>query len=169
MSVPRKTRIAEYWAARERAVFAVDLLEPACFACGWWQEHWDAQRRPWEAARLQRCHLTPKSLGGPDAVENLVLLCISCHRAAPDHVNPEWMIRWIQSRDDWFIRRWHEIVAEVIQPLAQLGVPPDDATRYLTEPRFRDRVLSECAVHEGQLALSTVTAALVEHHLAAAK
>jgi len=159
-----KTQVAEYWAARKPAVFFVDLFEPACFACGYWQESWDSKPRPWEAARLQLCHLVPASLGSPDTADNIVVLCAGCHRDAPDHANPEWMIRWILAREDWLSSMARRIDTEVIGPLGLLGVTTEDIMRYLADPRFRDRMMHECTVQAGALSLATMAAAIAEHH-----
>ena len=57
MNGPGKTQIAEYWAARTPVVFDINMCQPSCFACGWWKECWAEKKEPWEASRLQRCHL----------------------------------------------------------------------------------------------------------------
>lgn len=77
-------------------------------------EHWSRQhsvkdaRIDWSSAhqycwrcrhkrRLERCHIVPASLGGPDAPSNLVLLCFRCHKEAPNHKNPVYMWQWIKA------------------------------------------------------------------------
>lgn len=165
MNGPGKTLIAEYWATRPD-VFSVNMDQPSCFACSWWRGDWTERRRPWEAARLQRCHLTPASLGGQATVENLILLCAECHREAPDHVNGEWMIRWAQDREEWIWRRLREFETEVLPLLARVGASVDDFARYMDDPKFAERVKRECAAPSAVISMSTVAAVLAQHHRA---
>ena len=58
---------------------------PICFICG-------------KESHLEICHLTPKSLGGSNNVDNLVLLCKRCHSKAPNLKNKEIMIKYIHKR-----------------------------------------------------------------------
>ncbi len=166
MNGPGKTQIAEYWAARTPVVFDINMCQPSCFACGWWKEGWAEKKEPWEASRLQRCHLAPASLGGRATVENLVLLCAECHRAAPDHVSGEWMIRWVQDREEWIWRRLREFETDVYAPLMRMGASVDDCTRYMDDPKFAERVMRECAAPSGVISMSTAGAVLAQHHLA---
>ena len=62
---------------------------------------WDeAHKRCWrcghDSSRLERCHIIPKSLGGSNKPENLVLLCNPCHKEAPDVTNKDSMWDWIK-------------------------------------------------------------------------
>jgi len=105
VSVPSKWKIAQYWnESRRRSDFAPHLVldEPCCFACGWFSERW-RQATPqasWQRAGLERAHIVPRSLGGPDDVSNLLLLCRPCHRESPDWVDPEQMARWTATREE---------------------------------------------------------------------
>lgn len=47
--------------------------------------------------RLERCHIIPHALDGPDTPENYVLLCKECHANAPNSKNPKYMWQWILS------------------------------------------------------------------------
>jgi|TARA_R100000988_G_C3909797_1_gene121437 hypothetical protein len=58
-----------------------------------WNMCWCCGHR---TSRLQKCHLTPKSLGGSNKASNLVPLCAQCHDQAPDVVDPQVMIDWIK-------------------------------------------------------------------------
>ena len=53
-----------------------------CWACG-------------DFSTLQKCHLTPKSLGGSEDPSNIVPLCRRCHYTAPDVIDPQVMLKWI--------------------------------------------------------------------------
>jgi hypothetical protein len=107
----RRSAIAEYWlgthegrARLPRNAALIDFGEPSCFACGWMAADPDAEPvlwRVWEEALLERCHLVPHALSGPDSPDNLVLLCGRCHRDAPDVGNAEYMLRWIGDRESW--------------------------------------------------------------------
>lgn len=44
---------------------------------------------------LERAHVVPRSLGGLDDLENIVLLCHECHVAAPDTAEPQYMWQWL--------------------------------------------------------------------------
>ncbi len=49
---------------------------------------------------LQKCHIVPKSLGGPDSPNNLVPLCSLCHDEAPDVKDPEAIWTWIANQQN---------------------------------------------------------------------
>lgn len=49
----------------------------------------------------------PRALGGSDDDDNLVMLCKWCHRQAPNHINPEYMQRFIwdtSAVDDYLVK-----------------------------------------------------------------
>lgn len=105
MSVPSKWKIAQHWdESLRREDFAPYLLldEPCCFACGWFSERWKqaSAQASWQRARLERAHIIPSSLGGPDDASNLLLLCKPCHQESPDWVDPAQMARWIATREE---------------------------------------------------------------------
>jgi len=99
--LPSHEEVAKYWCGRpipgSDRVPLVALDEPECFACGWcrlWQvRSHKAQKDIWKG--LQRAHVLARSLGGPDTVENLALLCKSCHDASPDTADPAIFWRWV--------------------------------------------------------------------------
>jgi len=79
--------IADYWAARESECgLAVDWAEAheRCWRCGY-------------KSHLHRCHIVPKSQGGPNDPSNLVLLCGRCHREAPNVKDPRFMWIWMRT------------------------------------------------------------------------
>lgn len=121
----RKSAIAEYWLGTHEGrarlpgnAALMDFGEPSCFACGWMAAAPDAEPvlwQVWEEALLERCHLVPHALGGPDSRDNLVLLCGRCHRDAPDVSNAEYMLRWIGDCESWgstFSRALEETVRQ---------------------------------------------------------
>lgn len=103
--MPSKWLIAQFWAASpngEKFAPYLQLDEPCCFACGWFSEHWKkaTPQASWQRATLDRAHIVPRSLGGPDDVANLLLLCRPCHEESPDWSDPEQMAHWIAAREE---------------------------------------------------------------------
>lgn len=132
----RKSAIAEYWLGTHQGrarlpdnAALIDFGEPSCFACGWMAADPDAEPvlwGVWEEALLERCHLIPHGLDGPDSPDNLVLLCGRCHRDAPDVGNAEYMLRWIGNRESWGSALWH-----ALEPaLRQAAVTEDELDRF---------------------------------------
>jgi hypothetical protein len=79
--------IVDYWVSRESECgLGVDWAEAGsrCWRCGY-------------EAGLQKCHITPRSLGGPEEPSNLVLLCGRCHREAPNVSDPRFMWIWLRT------------------------------------------------------------------------
>jgi hypothetical protein len=124
--------VARYWTSgegieRQRQVggdaisFVVDLGEASCFACGWWKEPpFDAEsiRDAWDSRKtgLERCHLVPHSKGGSDGPENLVLLCPTCHRDAPNCLDPDIMLAWcVRRRPGHFLAEKLKLVVEAVE------------------------------------------------------
>lgn len=63
---------------------------------------WDAWDQEWcncwacgDQKPLQKCHLTPKALGGADDLSNTIPLCRRCHDLAPDVLDPQVMLDWV--------------------------------------------------------------------------
>lgn len=107
-----RAKIAEYWlgTGEGRARYPenpglVDFGEPHCFACGE-PGNWPEGRLwgLWNRSGLERCHLVPRALGGPDCRENLVLLCNECQHDAPDVGDPKYMLDWMTRRESKFAR-----------------------------------------------------------------
>lgn len=79
--------IVEYWSTREAECgLGVDWTEAheRCWRCGY-------------KSSLQRCHIIPRSLRGFKEPSNLVLLCIRCHREAPNVNDPRFMWIWLRT------------------------------------------------------------------------
>ena len=77
----------------------------------------EAHERCWRCSRrmrLQFCHITPRSRGGSDEPENIVLLCQRCHREAPNVEDPSFMWFWLRAYavtcydTDWIDRGFEE-------------------------------------------------------------
>jgi hypothetical protein len=83
---------------RQIAAYWEDLIDESETGIDWE----DATTRCWRCAskvgkRLHRCHIIPKSLGGPDVPSNFVLLCGPCHQEAPNVDDPDFMWTWIKA------------------------------------------------------------------------
>ena len=123
-----KAAIAQYWLESKNGTdhlpdnaALLDPGEPTCFACGWPATKPDVSPRLWSVwnrARLDRCHLVPRALGGDDAPSNLVLLCSDCHREAPDVADPRYMLRWIARRES----RWERWTRAIHTALDDAGL-----------------------------------------------
>jgi hypothetical protein len=100
--------------------FVIDLGEPSCFACDWYDSQartYDVDdgytnlRRIWDGSRLERAHIVPYALGGGNQVSNYLLLCKQCHRDSPDTTNPRFLLQWAQRRDSYgiiMLAKWKE-------------------------------------------------------------
>ena len=149
-NMPKASRIVEFWfrwgelhakegLSRQLPEFVLDLVidlgEPFCFACrvripGWEfvETKTTAKLRGltglykhWNSLPLERAHIIPSSRGGSNRLRNLLLLCPTCHRDAPDVVDSLTMLTWLQNRHqtllDRRVREWYEACW-------QLGVDP---------------------------------------------
>jgi hypothetical protein len=79
--------IVDYWSRRESE-------------CGLGIDWAEAHERRWRCgyrSALQRCHVIPSALGGPDDPSNLVLLCGRCHREAPNVQDPRFVWIWLRA------------------------------------------------------------------------
>ncbi|GLZ62859.1 HNH endonuclease [Micromonospora sp. NBRC 107095] len=124
-AMPSHYEIALWWAehqAPDARPFVLDIGEPACFACRWYPDGCEASdtvtlKASWALrAKLDRAHLKPHSLGGSNDPSNIVLLCRTCHRDAPDWDDPAEMLAWVQRRAHWsrlaedkLLAAWDEI------------------------------------------------------------
>lgn len=91
--------IVEYWSSRkDECSLSIDWAE--------------ASKRCWRCTgkrKLQRCHVVPRSLGGSEEPENLVLLCGQCHSEAPNVADPNFMWVWLSGHAIGFYGSyWYE-------------------------------------------------------------
>ena len=136
----------------------------------------DAEKRCWRCAyksKLERCHIVPKSRGGADSVENLVLLCRRCHREAPNVRDKRFMWIWLRANCvPFYDMYWTNRGAEEFEVM--FGRPP------FSTPAFTSDLIDEAmqiirteidhaTIHwgEGRLNPSTIASifALVEEKL----
>jgi hypothetical protein len=82
-----KKEIVRYWASKQDE-------------CGLSVDWAEAEKLCWRCAhkrKLQRCHIIPRSLGGGEGPDNLVLLCGQCHTEAPNVADPDFMWDWLRA------------------------------------------------------------------------
>jgi 5-methylcytosine-specific restriction endonuclease McrA len=84
-TMPSKGSIYEYWKDNPKEYFVLDELslinENTCFACG--------------KLGTQRCHIKPRIYGGDERLENLHLLCNTCHVESESYMDDEYW-RWFE-------------------------------------------------------------------------
>jgi hypothetical protein len=109
MSLPSRAAIAAYWSTvpvkwNDGTTHPMEHNDEGCWACGW-----DVDA----CGTLERAHLVPRSLGGSDEPSNLVLLCRSCHRKAPNTDDAQYMLDWVRGYADREAARFEETAREI--------------------------------------------------------
>ncbi|MFQ5979200.1 MAG: HNH endonuclease [Candidatus Heimdallarchaeota archaeon] len=175
-SLPSKAEIVNYW--KDWLIEnGFDLGEPSCWACEWgWNgkydiikpdASWEEIRKAWEAAPLQRCHVLAHSLGGPDDVSNLFLMCRECHDLAPNTTSQEAFLKWADSQN-WFNRKINRIQEEA----KAFNIKEEDFEEFTTiinSPGFKKWIKKNATLHFSQrgygldLTISTLVAAIWEY------
>lgn len=63
---------------------------------------------------LQRCHITPRMVGGENQVSNYFLLCKECHQESPDYLDTKFFFAYIRyvryKKFEIFVNREHELL-----------------------------------------------------------
>lgn len=107
-----------------------------CWRCGW------------AGSRIERCHIIPASLDGPDQPSNLVLLCHRCHLDAPDVLDPAVMWKYIDCHEpewcEWFAETWRAVDAATTK-----DAPFGDADVAFLLNRMQWLVFDATAFHGG--------------------
>jgi Zn finger protein HypA/HybF involved in hydrogenase expression len=88
--------IAEYWASHHNeSSLSIDWFdaEILCWRCS-------------EKRNLERCHIIPRSLGGSEEPNNLILLCKECHSEAPNVNDSTFMWLWLKAHAQPFYRTY---------------------------------------------------------------
>ncbi len=112
MSTPRKMPTAravhKWWAFHEwdywwRTWGQVDVGEPSCYRCSWW----NGERDDNPFSGLDRAHLTDRWCDGDDSHHNLVLLCRECHREMPSFQPGEYFdaVAWVATGRHFLLER----------------------------------------------------------------
>ena len=158
-SLPSTTEIFRYWKDRIHIEANwIDWGEPSCWACGLgWEGRYDIKtpnaswtsiERAWERAPLQRCHIVPKSLRGPDTVDNLFLMCRECHDLAPNTPIREIFFHWVKQQS-WFRRSENTLKHE----LEAWRIPKNSYERIasdLKSKRFKAWAKNRIGLHRPQ-------------------
>jgi len=117
-NLPTHKAIVEYWQPR---VCEQDLgtdwdeAEHRCWRCG--------VKRSGKKSKLEKCHIIPAQLGGPDTVDNLVLLCWRCHAEAPNINSKTVMWDWIKTtKADFYDTFWTLRVFDEVEKLYGVSV-----------------------------------------------
>lgn len=136
--------------------------------CGLSVDWAEAKKLCWRCAQgrqLQRCHIIPRALGGPDDPCNLVLLCAQCHSEAPNVADPDFMWTWLRAHAVSFygtywhtrgIREYEFIYGE--KPFTGVNNPES------LMPRIRaalETYMKQASTHWGQGKLNPATIAWV--------
>ena len=123
----------------------LDQGEPCCWACGKYAVKDDELESfnkdpsvthdnyfkklyslPVLRSRLNRCHVTPRALGGEDSPDNLFLMCEECHALSPDTVNWAAFFRWVYDRNQRYVSgrmSGHEVYDRINEELNRRGFP----------------------------------------------
>ena len=151
--------VVDYWSAREDdyglgATWAdADKL---CWRCG---------RR----AKLQQCHIVPKSRGGACEPSNLVLLCRLCHREAPSVSDPRYMWIWLRATSDAFFEvfRFRRAMDQYVTIFGRAPFEGVDVAAVPVEEMesLLRQILRGTVVHFGEGHLNPVTVACVIHQV----
>lgn len=160
-TAPPKLLIAQYWAYMRGCPFVMDIGEPSCFACGWYDPGWitySSKPGPglsrnlffiWDGTTgLEKAHLVPHSLGGKAEPANLVLLCHDCHVEAPDFIRPQYMLAWMRSRSS-HTQRMMEGVIHNLRTFRMTEIPITNVMAALDDPEFSTFVAQFAGIHGG--------------------
>ena len=95
--MPGVAAIVKHWQA-QGAPIAVDWSEAHdhCWRCGCDLVRGFSAKHSEDDAFPHRAHIVPRSLGGSDTADNLIILCRRCHLQAPDVADKDFMWEWIR-------------------------------------------------------------------------
>lgn len=154
---PHAYDIAQHWSRGEFAA-EIDWGEPACFACGWFSADAPAYpdvtcRQAWERSGLERAHIVPHALNGPNDVDNYLMLCPPCHRDAPDWDEPSVMIGWAKQRPAYLRLQMDRAAGLDMAVMARLVDLPD------WRGRMQEALDAHGGLHGTHLSFATFDAA----------
>lgn len=153
--VPCMRDIVDYWSRRQDE-------------CGLSVDWSEAHKRCWCCAgvrRLQRCHITPRSLRGSDDASNRVLLCAECHAEAPNVADPEFMWVWLRARavpfyGTYWLERGFREYEFIFRMKPFEGLPVTEAMMSALRSALRP-CFAQTSAHWGQGRLNAATVAWV--------
>jgi len=100
---------------------AIDIGEPACFACGFYEPEWGVDyetifdwMKAWGVAskKLQRSHIIPVALGGGNDPSNLVMLCKRCNTNNPHTKDRDWYLNWLINAKNQQFEEINKVIEE---------------------------------------------------------
>jgi len=108
--MPTLWQIAHHW--HVDGPFEMHIRQPSCFACRNVGSEQVARKMTtlfpkdrWALGScfLERAHLVNHAWGGLDAVQNIVPLCLRCHRKMPSFRcgTGRWAVAWVQGGGRW--------------------------------------------------------------------
>ena len=134
----------------------------------------EARERYWRCGcerNLERCHIVPDALDGPDTPENIVLLCRRCHAEGPNVKDPEVMWDWLKAYavpfydTFWMSRGMQEFEFlygypfEVgLMQLTKLSQRSSEEVERLIQEKLKE-TNEEASIHFGQPYFNTATVA----------
>ncbi len=104
-NLPKKQEIFNHWRDKlpEHGIY-VDWHECSCWACGeFYNGKYDdpEAKDPWNKIPLHRCHIKARQFDGTDDLDNLMLLCETCHIESPDTIFREHFLTWVRNRESF--------------------------------------------------------------------
>lgn len=178
MSLPNNYEIFNYWKDKQfsnRNVIVTDWLEPSCWCCSKpiqvetpemianedFKKVWNRTR-----GKLERCHIIPKALGGPDTPDNLFLLCPSCHRESPDTISKEMFLSWIEMKRQKCILgvRLDNLIQEVTSICKHMNVNMYDFLEFASKVKDRD-IENKTNTHGAEFILSSYLMIIMKIYL----
>lgn len=78
----------------------------SCYACGKPDNH------------LHACHITPHTLEGEGAPENMFLMCRLCHADAPDTIYPDLFFHYVKEKEFHFATTIKSVHAKITSLMA---------------------------------------------------
>ena len=152
-------QVVEYWEIRESE-------------CGLSVDWAEAEKLCWRCASariLQRCHITPRALGGSDGPSNLVLLCAQCHAEAPNVEDPTFMWTWLRAHAAPFYGTyWYERGVREYEFIFGRKPLEDISYTEAMESRLRGVIaehILRTSTHWGQGRLNAATVAWLLHQV----
>ncbi|HWZ15856.1 MAG TPA: HNH endonuclease signature motif containing protein [Mucilaginibacter sp.] len=126
----------------------------------------EAHERCWRCgykSKLEKCHIIPHSLGGPDSPDNYVLLCSICHSEGPNIDDRDFFWDWLKAHKAIFYNTYwitrgmqeYELVYKksIVKELLELNISPDNIKPLLQEQ------INKCSWHFGQPRMNPATIA----------
>ena len=119
----------------------------------WWNSA--SKSHKYNGGFLEKAHITPHSLGGPEGPENYALLCKNCHNESPDTKFPEMFQKWIDSKKDF---RESMVYSEVRRVIKTYELTNQDFN-IIADPQYGDdlsRFMKENALLSYKINFNTV-------------